>query len=90
MNERGLKSLCYGHSMYVKVRATAGAKREEILRESETHFNITVREKAERNEANTRIRELIALHFRVPLGKVRIVNGHQSPSKLLDVATEDE
>lgn len=75
--------------MYVKVRATAGAKREEFRKESDTHFSITVCEKAERNEANMRIRELVAHHFGVALGKVRIVNGHQSPSKLLDVATVD-
>lgn len=76
--------------MYVKVRVTTGAKREDVRQESETHFSITVREKAERNEANARIRELIAVHFNVAVKKVRIVNGHQSPSKLLDVATEDE
>ena len=71
--------------MYVKVRATAGAKHESFVAESPTHFSITVREKAERNAANTRIRELIAGHFGLPVGKVRIVNGHQSPSKLLSV-----
>lgn len=75
--------------MYVKVRATAGAKREEFTEESSTHFVIAVREKAERNEANTRIRELVAARFGVPVAQVRIVNGHQSPSKLLDVATAD-
>jgi len=74
--------------MYVKVRATAGTKREEFRQESDTHFSVCVREKAERNEANTRIRELVAEHFGVAVGKVRIVNGHQSPSKLLDVASD--
>ena len=74
--------------MYVKARVTAGAKREEFSQESETHFSIAVREKAERNEANARVRELVALHFGVPAGKVRIVNGHQSPSKLIDVASD--
>lgn len=74
--------------MYVKARVAAGAKREEFSRDSDTHFTIAVREKAERNAANTRVRELIARHFGVPAGKVRIVNGHQSPSKLLDVAND--
>lgn len=79
--------------MYVKVRATAGAKKENVRQESSTHFRISVREKAERNAANLRIRELLAVHFMVPLPQVRIVNGHQSPSKLLSVdieTTEDE
>lgn len=79
--------------MYVKVRAVAGAKKENLREESSTHFSISVREKAERNTANHRIRELLALHFGVPLRQVRIVNGHQSPSKLLSIdieTTEDE
>jgi uncharacterized protein YggU (UPF0235/DUF167 family) len=74
--------------MYVKVRARAGAKAESFRQESDTHFAIAVREKAERNEANSRVIALIAEHFRLPPGKVRIVNGHHSPSKLLSVDTD--
>lgn len=79
--------------MYVKVRAIAGAKKENLQEESSTHFSISVREKAERNAANLRIRELLAMHFGVLLRRVRIVNGHQSPSKLFSIdieTTEDE
>ncbi len=79
--------------MYVKVRAIAGAKKENLREESPTHFSISVREKAERNAANLRIRELLAMHFGARLQQVRIVNGHQSPSKLLSIdneTTEDE
>lgn len=79
--------------MYVKVRAIAGAKKENLQKESSTHFSISVREKTERNAANLRIRELLAMHFGVLLRQVRIVKGHQSPSKLLSIdieTTEDE
>lgn len=74
--------------MYLKVRATAGARKESFREESSTHFVIAVREKAERNEANQRIRELLAAHFAIPVERVRIVNGHQSPSKLLSIDVE--
>lgn len=33
--------------------------------------------------ANKRVLELIAEHFAIPVNKVRIVNGHKHPSKLL-------
>jgi uncharacterized protein YggU (UPF0235/DUF167 family) len=33
--------------------------------------------------ANIRVLELVAEHFKVPLNKVRIVNGHHHPSKLM-------
>lgn len=71
--------------MYVHVAVRAGAKREECTRLSETHFKISVKEEAERNMANRRVVELVAAQFGLPAGKVRIVSGHHSPSKILVV-----
>jgi uncharacterized protein YggU (UPF0235/DUF167 family) len=71
--------------MYVHARVRADQKNESFATVSKTHFSITVREKAERNDANRRVIALVAEHFQVPVGKVRIVNGHHSPSKLLSV-----
>jgi len=68
---------------YIHVKVTAGAGEESFEQKSEDHFEISVKEKAERNMANTRVLELIAKHFKVPIKKVRIVNGHHHPSKLL-------
>ncbi len=58
-------------------------KKESWKQKSADHFEVSVREKAERNEANTRVLELTAEHFKVSVNKVRIVNGHHHPSKLL-------
>lgn len=63
----------------------AGVNREEFVKKSEDHFEISVREKAERNMANGRVLALLAEHFKIPKNKIRIVNGHRSPSKLLVV-----
>ncbi len=71
--------------MYVKVRVRAGAKKEEFTAELADHFVIAVKEKAQRNLANTRVIELVVRHFGVASSKVRIINGHHSPSKLLSV-----
>jgi uncharacterized protein YggU (UPF0235/DUF167 family) len=68
---------------YLHVKVTVGARKESLVKKSEDHFEISVREKAERNLANTRVLELVAEHFEVPVNKVRIVNGHKHPSKLL-------
>jgi len=69
--------------MYVHVKVKAGVRSESFKIKSEDHFEISVREKAERNMANDRVRELISEHFKVAKNKVRIVNGHRSASKLL-------
>ena len=69
--------------MYIHVKVTAGASRESLKKKKEDHFEVSVKEKAEMNMANTRVLELVASHFKVPANKVRIVNGHHHPSKLL-------
>ena len=69
--------------MYIYVKVTAGVKKESWKKKSQDHFLVSVKEKAERNMANTRVLELVAEHFAVPLNKVRIINGHQHPSKLI-------
>jgi uncharacterized protein YggU (UPF0235/DUF167 family) len=71
--------------MYVKVRVTPGAKYESIEQKSADHFVLRVKEKPERNMANRRVLELMADSFKVPIGKVRIINGHQSGSKILSI-----
>ena len=77
--------------MYIHVKVTAGARREFINprrmagQELLDHFEISVCEKAERNMANKKVLELVAQYFKVPIKKVRIVNGHHHSSKLLIV-----
>jgi uncharacterized protein YggU (UPF0235/DUF167 family) len=69
--------------MYIHVKVQAGVKEEELKQKGEDHFEVKVKEKAERNMANKRVVEILAGFFDLPKGKVRIVNGHQSPTKLL-------
>lgn len=75
--------------MFVKVKVVAGSKKEEIKKNKENSFLILVKEKAERNLANRRVCEIIAEHFKVSTKSVRIINGHQSPSKILSVNLQD-
>ena len=71
--------------MYIHVKVTAGAGKESFKKIKEDHFIMSVKEKAENNLANKRVLELVAECFKVSLNKVRIVNGHHHPSKLLIV-----
>ena len=71
--------------MYVKVRVSAGAKRESFKKLSEDCFTISVKEKAEANQANKRVVALLSAHFRVPEKSIRLVSGHHAPSKRFSV-----
>ncbi len=70
--------------MYLKVEVTPGAKKES-LKKGGGKWQISVREPAERNLANTRVRELIALDAGVPVARVRILTGHHSRVKMISI-----
>jgi len=70
---------------YIHVKVTAGVKKESFVQKKEDSFEISVKEKAQRNMANNRVLELVAEYFKVSKSKVRIINGHKHPSKLLIV-----
>ena len=71
--------------MLIRVRVKAGARRERFAEMAPGKFEIDVKEKAEANAANARVRTLIARHFRVSEKSVRIESGHQRPNKTLRV-----
>jgi uncharacterized protein YggU (UPF0235/DUF167 family) len=74
--------------MYVKVKVTADAKKETIKLVGDNRFVLEVKEPAEQNHANRRVREMIAAHYGISVAQVKILNGHHSPSKLLAIDAE--
>ncbi|MBM3272600.1 DUF167 domain-containing protein [Candidatus Kaiserbacteria bacterium] len=71
----------------VRVRVTAGAKREQVEQHMDGSFTITVKERAEANAANTRIRTIVSERLGVPLQSVQIQSGQQKGSKLVRIRT---
>lgn len=71
--------------MYLKIKVVAGSKKETVEKIKDDEYRVSVREPAERNLANNRVRELIAREYSIPIGKVKIISGHQSPSKILSL-----
>ncbi len=73
----------------VRVKVTAGAKKERFELSDKGYFIVVVKEEAERNAANGRVKELIAAHFGVPFVAVRIITGHRSVSKTISVGNKN-
>ncbi len=71
--------------MLIHVKVNAGEKKEKFEELSDTRFEASVREKPERNMANSRVLELVARYFEVSSGSIKIIIGHHSPSKILEV-----
>ena len=72
--------------MMLKVFVTPSAKREVVEEKSEGVLAIAVKEPAQANHANTRVREIIAARTGVPVAKVRIFTGHRSRSKIVSIS----
>ena len=74
--------------MYVKVRVFPGMKKERVTKTAPHTYELVVKAPARQNAANHRVRELMAAAYGVPTGSVRIVTGHRSPSKVLDIEVQ--
>ena len=71
--------------MYIRAHVTADARRDRIEKVQDGVYAITVRVPAEGNQANTRVRELIADELALSTTQVRIVSGHQKGSKMIHI-----
>lgn len=74
--------------MYIRVRVIPKAKKEAFIQTGEHTFEVHVKEKAERNQANTRMLALVEKHFSLLVGQARIINGHHHPIKLIAIPTD--
>lgn len=69
-------------TIHVRVRVTPGAKKESFVQQEDTIFLASVKEPAERNEANDRVQQLVARFFNVPVKSARMLSGHRSLQKM--------
>jgi uncharacterized protein YggU (UPF0235/DUF167 family) len=69
--------------MYLKIRVLVDAKQEKVEEIRADDIKIWVKQKAENNQANKRILEI--LQERYPNVSIRIVSGHHSPSKIVSI-----
>ena len=74
--------------MIVKVSVFAGAKKEELIEKRGGEFDVFVKEPPLQNMANRKVLNLIANYFKVPVGGVKILTGHKSPKKRIEINTE--
>jgi len=71
--------------MRVRVRIYPDKKKEVVTEVGEHNFEMKLKAPAERNLANKRMRELISEWYNVKVGKVKIITGHHSPHKIVEV-----
>jgi uncharacterized protein YggU (UPF0235/DUF167 family) len=70
---------------YIKVKVKTKQKKEEIINTGKDSYEISLKEKPEKGLANKRLLEILNNHYSYPEGGISIINGQQSPIKLLKV-----
>lgn len=71
--------------MYIRVEARPNSRKESILQSDEKTYTVSVKEPAEQNMANKRIREMLAEHLEIPIGKIKMISGHRSSRKIFTI-----
>jgi uncharacterized protein YggU (UPF0235/DUF167 family) len=74
-------------SPLIRVRVTTGKKKNQIIPIDQNTYEIVVKAKPQRGEANQAVRLLIALHYKVALSQVRLVSGHFSTHKIITITS---
>lgn len=69
----------------LSVRVTTGAKKEKVEELKNGRLKVYVKAKPKQGAANARVIELVAAYYKVPATRVRIVRGHKTPSKILEI-----
>jgi uncharacterized protein YggU (UPF0235/DUF167 family) len=69
--------------MLIKVKVTADARAEKVVQKSDDLLLVSVRQSAERNQANKRVLELLRALY--PGKLIKIVHGQRSPGKIVEV-----
>jgi uncharacterized protein (TIGR00251 family) len=71
--------------MKISVQTKPGAKKSEVIEVSQGVFKVKVNAKAIDGAANIRLIEILAEHFQVPFGAIRILSGATSREKIIEI-----
>lgn len=71
--------------MLIKVKVFPNSKKEEICKKTEDSFEIKVKEKPKRGEANKAVISLLSSFLKIPKEKIRIIKGFKQRNKILKV-----
>ena len=72
--------------MLIKVRVFPSSKKEEIVKKSEDSFEIKVKEKPVRGEANRRVIEILSLYLKIPEKEIKLIKGFKERNKIFELS----
>ena len=74
--------------MLIHAKITPNAKKPAIKQINENNFEIRVDAPPEAGRANARLIELLSAHFEIPKSRIRIIKGHKSRAKIIQIESD--
>jgi len=71
--------------MLIHVKVETESREEKIISKNSTSYVVKVRVEAKNNQANNSMLSLLADYLKIDRTRLRIVTGHHSPSKILEI-----
>jgi len=71
--------------MLIKVKVFPNSKKESIVRKSSDSFEIRVKEKAQRGQANNAVIRSLASYFKISPQRIRIRKGSKQRNKIFEL-----
>ena len=72
--------------MLIKVKTFPHSKKEKIIKKSENSFEIKVKEKPIKGQANQAARKILADYFNLAIEKIRLIKGSRQRNKIFDIS----
>lgn len=73
------------NGMKIVVTAKTGAREEKIEKFSETEYTVWIKERPVEGKANRAILSVLAKYFKISSANIRIVVGHTTKKKIIDI-----
>ncbi len=71
--------------MLIHVKVKAGSNKDEVVKKNDASYIVHTKEEAKDNMANYAMLTLMSETLSVPVSVLRIITGHHSPSKIIEV-----
>jgi len=71
--------------MKIFIKAKPNAKEEKVEKIDEQNYVVSVKEPPVKGKANNAIRNVLAIYFKTGTSCVRIVSGHTSRNKIIEI-----
>ena len=71
--------------MLIAVHVVTNAREAQVIKVGDTKLEVKVDERATEGRANKRLLEILAMYYKVPKSRVRLVRGAKSRDKVLEI-----